>query len=120
CGNFVIQGILPEWNPTKIYYANGQQGDWDWGGFILYCHLSKVIQPTWTLVRVQDQLAESGDTGNVTGPHLHIAIYLDPDHMPQNLRKACLRNESDTFDGTCPVNPQQYLVPRVAFSQVTN
>lgn len=36
-----------------------------------YCHLSSVAVSAWQWVRVGDVIGYSGDTGRVTGPHLH-------------------------------------------------
>lgn len=54
------------------------------GGFTtLYAHCSKVTAVSGAAVRMGDKLAEVGDTGQATGPHLHFAlqregIYLNP------------------------------------------
>jgi murein DD-endopeptidase MepM/ murein hydrolase activator NlpD len=110
CGNYIIEGIFPSWNPTKIFYPKGTLGDWDWGGFIVYCHLSRISVPTWWAVRVQDQVGQSGRTGTVTGPHLHVAIRLTPDHVPEKVKGTCVPNpESWNFARTCSVDPDQLL-----------
>lgn len=48
-----------------------------------YAHCSKLCVGQGKTVSVGDKIAESGDTGNATGPHLHLelkrdGIYLDP------------------------------------------
>lgn len=48
-----------------------------------YAHCSKLCVGQGKTVSVGDKIAESGDTGNATGPHLHLelkrdGLYLDP------------------------------------------
>jgi murein DD-endopeptidase MepM/ murein hydrolase activator NlpD len=113
CGNFIVEGILPTWNPTKTYYLNGTQGDWDWGGFILYCHLDEPTWPIWRgLVTINDPIGLSGKSGVATGPHLHVAIYLNSSYLATELKKACVVNAGAHLDGTCPVDPSRLLFQR--------
>ena len=42
-----------------------------------YAHCSKVLVRKWQKVKVGDQIAEVGDTGTATGPHLHFEILLN-------------------------------------------
>ena len=49
----------------------------------LYAHCSRITASSGAAVKLGDQLAEVGSTGNATGPHLHFEIhdgeeYLDP------------------------------------------
>lgn len=54
------------------------------GGFTtLYAHCSRITASSGQQVALGDPIAEVGETGNATGPHLHFAIqkdtvYLDP------------------------------------------
>lgn len=50
-----------------------------------YAHCSKLCVRQGKIVAAGEKIAESGDTGNATGPHLHLelkreGIYLDPLH----------------------------------------
>ncbi|HEY8422551.1 MAG TPA: M23 family metallopeptidase [Thermoclostridium sp.] len=42
-----------------------------------YAHCSKILVRKWQKVKVGDKIAEVGDTGTTTGPHLHFEILLD-------------------------------------------
>lgn len=49
----------------------------------LYAHCSRITASSGQQVALGDPIAEVGETGNATGPHLHFAIqkdtvYLDP------------------------------------------
>jgi murein DD-endopeptidase MepM/ murein hydrolase activator NlpD len=63
----------------KIVWSNdngGAYGKWmgleaDNGRTYVYCHLSKRLLSTGTTVTATQKIAETGATGNVTGPHLH-------------------------------------------------
>ena len=54
------------------------------GGFAtLYAHCSRITASSGQQVALGDPIAEVGETGNATGPHLHFAlqkdtVYLDP------------------------------------------
>lgn len=45
-------------------------------GFTVYAHLSNAIVAIGQQVEVEQVLGHSGDTGNVTGPHLHFSLAL--------------------------------------------
>ena len=63
----------------KIVWSNdngGAYGKWmgleaDNGRTYVYCHLSKRLLSTGATVTATQKIAETGATGNVTGPHLH-------------------------------------------------
>ena len=54
------------------------------GGYsTLYAHCSRITASSGQQVALGDPIAEVGETGNATGPHLHFAlqkdtVYLDP------------------------------------------
>lgn len=50
----------------KILHSNGLTTG--------YCHLSSAPLPSGTTVHQGDIIAYSGNTGNVTGPHLHLTL----------------------------------------------
>ncbi|MBE7009259.1 MAG: M23 family metallopeptidase [Ruminococcaceae bacterium] len=55
----------------------------DNGIVTLYAHCSRITVPSGATVRRGEKLAEVGETGNATGPHLHFEIhdgedYIDP------------------------------------------
>jgi murein DD-endopeptidase MepM/ murein hydrolase activator NlpD len=70
--------------------------------FTIYMHLSKIQVKTGDKLRKGERLGLSGQTGRVTGPHLHMGVrwngaYLDPTKLmgltlpelaPQNAREA--------------------------------
>ena len=48
------------------------------GGFTtLYAHCSRITASSGQLVRMSDPIAEVGQTGEATGPHLHFELYRD-------------------------------------------
>lgn len=53
-------------NGLKISHANGYE--------TLYCHLNKVLVKEGESVDAGCKVAETGNTGRTTGPHLHYAI----------------------------------------------
>jgi murein DD-endopeptidase MepM/ murein hydrolase activator NlpD len=71
------------------YYAGGSVIiDHGEGIYSVYYHLSSMLLPVGTQVKRSDEIALSGDSGRVTGPHLHFGIMLqgtpvDPLHFIQ-------------------------------------
>ncbi len=61
-GDFFFSGNM-------IYIDHGQ------GIISLYAHLSKISVKPGDVVRQGDIIGEVGQTGRVTGPHLHFAVY---------------------------------------------
>lgn len=76
-GDFFFSGNM-------IYLDHGQ------GIISLYAHLSKISVKPGDVVKQGDIIGNVGQTGRVTGPHLHFAVYanqtlIDPLYMlPQN------------------------------------
>lgn len=64
---------------TGHYYYNGNTVFLDHGQGLItgYFHLSKIGVKTGQLVEQGTKLGEVGETGRVTGPHLHWNIYLN-------------------------------------------
>jgi murein DD-endopeptidase MepM/ murein hydrolase activator NlpD len=131
CGNFVIQGILPRWTGeaarrgawTRADRERGwAPGDFEFGGFIQYCHLSRVhpaiVSFNWTIVDLDSRVGFSGDSGNSKGqPHLHIGLYLNPklnpQLLPERLRSklsGCMR--SSKLEDMCLLDPELFITPR--------
>ena len=50
--------------------------DHGWGAYSYYAHLSEVLVQEGDYVKRGDIIAKSGNTGRVTGPHLHYALRL--------------------------------------------
>lgn len=46
-----------------------------------YAHCSKILVKKWQKVNVGDKIAEVGDTGTATGPHLHFEILVNGEHV---------------------------------------
>jgi len=75
-------GVVTRVREDKV---NGRWLELDHGGGVrtYYCHLSQVDVKRGRKVQAGEVLALSGDTGRVTGPHLHYqmkrsGVYLDP------------------------------------------
>ncbi|MFD9700252.1 peptidoglycan-binding protein [Lentzea sp. NPDC059081] len=65
----------------------------------LYCHLSSWSVSNGTSVTASQRVATTGNTGNSTGPHLHIAIKISgTSYCPQNFLLAL-------YDGRTPPAP---------------
>lgn len=44
------------------------------GGWVIYAHLSKALVKAGDKVKKSQHIAESGNTGNSSGPHLHFEM----------------------------------------------
>ena len=44
------------------------------GGWVIYAHLSKALVKPGDVVKKGQHIAESGNTGNSSGPHLHFEM----------------------------------------------
>jgi murein DD-endopeptidase MepM/ murein hydrolase activator NlpD len=121
CGKFVIQGLFPVWTGRPAQPGVWNVDDFDWGGFVIYCHLSEIdpgiAARRWTIVGIPSTLGYSGETGQATGPHLHIALYLNPrlrlGLLPGRLQgtlRGC--KESNRVVGTCLLDPEAFITPR--------
>jgi len=44
------------------------------GGWVIYAHLSKALVKAGDVVKEGQHIAESGNTGNSSGPHLHFEM----------------------------------------------
>lgn len=44
------------------------------GGYVIYAHLNAVRAKPGTVVKVGELVGESGNTGNSSGPHLHLEL----------------------------------------------
>jgi peptidoglycan hydrolase-like protein with peptidoglycan-binding domain len=69
------------------------------GATYTYCHLSRFVALSGATVNAGDLLGYSGNTGNSTGPHLHLAIKYDGSRRcPQSMLLAI-------YDGTAVPTP---------------
>ena len=88
-GDFFFSGNM-------IYLDHGQ------GIITLYAHLSKISVNPGDTVKQGDIIGEVGQTGRVTGPHLHFAVYanqtlIDPIFMlPRNGNPAMASSSKET------------------------
>jgi Peptidase family M23 len=62
------------------------------GGWGIYCHLSSEVVSVGQRMEAGTLIGYSGDTGNVTGPHLHVGVYMQ-----------------NGWCSGCGVNPQRWL-----------
>ena len=61
----------------KMYYeGNFILLDHGRGILTAYMHQSKLLVRPGQMVNAGDQIGESGSTGMVTGPHLHLSLYI--------------------------------------------
>jgi murein DD-endopeptidase MepM/ murein hydrolase activator NlpD len=68
----VADGMIENANWGKSYGVQlVQKVD---GGWVIYAHLSKALVKAGDKVKKGQHIAESGNTGNSTGPHLHFEM----------------------------------------------
>lgn len=102
-GNFVLirhHADYRHWDSTNL--PNGALSF----SYSMYLHLSheSVIPAIGDQVSTSNVIAQSGNTGNSTGPHLHLQIVLHPD---QNVTL----NPDSLQSGTRSRNPELWLAP---------
>jgi murein DD-endopeptidase MepM/ murein hydrolase activator NlpD len=74
--------VYPVWNGVvHVYERSTGFGlhvmlEDDQGRMFLYAHLSHVDVPDGTRVQIHTPFAQTGSSGNSTGPHLHAGCYL--------------------------------------------
>ncbi len=103
---------LPTYSGTTAYaitsgtisYVGGGCGygiriNGDDGVSYKYCHLSSRSVASGAYVSAGQVIGYTGNTGNSTGPHLHMEVYYGGLRCPQNLLLAL-------YDGTSVPNPQ--------------
>ncbi len=72
----VADGVIENANWGKAYGTQlVQKVD---GGWFIYAHLSKALVKPGDKVKRGQHIAESGNTGNSTGPHLHVELRSKP------------------------------------------
>jgi murein DD-endopeptidase MepM/ murein hydrolase activator NlpD len=67
----VADGVYSNSNWGKAYGKAIVQALPD-GTYVIYAHLSKVLIKPGDKIKKGQHIAESGNTGNSTGPHLHL------------------------------------------------
>lgn len=80
---------------VKIVHPNGMS--------TLYAHNSAITVRVGDCVKIGQEIAKAGSTGNSTGPHIHLEIRKDPNCK--------IDDYSPTSKQDCAVNPAQYLSP---------
>jgi murein DD-endopeptidase MepM/ murein hydrolase activator NlpD len=73
-------------NCVRIEHERDGEKWWTW-----YGHLSTISVITWTRVKADELIGLSGNTGNTTGPHLHLTVQrasctFKPDGCAETLR----------------------------------
>jgi peptidase M23-like protein len=83
--------------------GNGMMIDIGEGVDIIYCHGSRLLVPDGAQVEAGEAVMRSGNTGNSTGPHLHIGINVDGErHCPQDLLVAVYEGRDVPKPATLP------------------
>ena len=67
----IADGVVANANWGKAYGTQIVQDLGD-GTFVIYAHLSKTLVKPGDKIKKGQHIAESGNTGNSTGPHLHL------------------------------------------------
>ncbi|OUC96796.1 M23 family metallopeptidase [Streptomyces swartbergensis] len=64
--------VRTQWNSAygNMMIVTAKDGTETW-----YCHLSTYTVPSGTTVKAGDPIARSGNSGNSTGPHLHLEVH---------------------------------------------
>lgn len=90
-------------NYVRIVHPNGMS--------TLYAHNSTVTVAEGACVRIGQEIAKAGSTGNSTGPHVHLELRKDPN--------CTISDYSQTTSQNCAVNPSLYMDPNKTTSYFT-
>jgi murein DD-endopeptidase MepM/ murein hydrolase activator NlpD len=77
-------------------YGNNVMIDHDTHLSTLYAHASRILVKTGDIVRKGQKIAEVGNTGRATGPHLHFEVHVDK--QPRNPAQFLAANAADAAD----------------------
>ena len=82
---------------------------------VLYCHLSEPKVKARQAVKIGDTIALSGNTGNSTGPHLHLETRVAPFRYGNDVACPFIEDPAVVFNGVATPKPSK---PKKASTEV--
>ena len=110
CDGVVVDTSFDKSYGNKVvieYTCNGVKYQ-DW-----YCHLEKAEVAKGASVKAGSNIAKSGNTGNSTGPHLHLETRIAPFRYGNDVGHPCL-DIPGIVDANAPADRKPSLLKKVA------